>query len=91
MTWDHRFPDDRWSDASRLRRIEPSSTLASMNPILGPAVELIARFGDAERTRALHAPDGNQRCRTCTTPGYGTPYAPWPCLLHVVATLAIKG
>ena len=59
--------------------------------MIGPAVELIARFGDPERTRAEHVPDENQRCCACTRPGYGTPHAPWPCLLHVIATVAAQG
>jgi hypothetical protein len=57
-----------------------------VKPVIAAAAELLARFGDPERTCLEHVPDEDRRCRACTTPGYGTPHAPWPCLLHIIAT-----
>jgi hypothetical protein len=35
-----------------------------------------------------HIPDGQLRCRACTTPGTGTPQAHWPCTLAGLARAA---
>lgn len=35
-----------------------------------------------------HVPDGQLRCRACTTPGTGTPQARWPCTLAGLARAA---
>jgi hypothetical protein len=48
--------------------------------------EFVTRFGLAERIIRNHSPDGRRRCRGCTLPGYGTPHAVWPCLIHEFAT-----
>jgi hypothetical protein len=40
------------------------------------------------RLLALHVPDGQGRCRACTTPGTGMPGAAWPCVLHFYASAA---
>ncbi|GAA1276599.1 hypothetical protein GCM10009609_44490 [Pseudonocardia aurantiaca] len=41
-----------------------------------------------ERITAAHVPDGNGRCRACTTPGRGTPRDPWPCSTAKLADAA---
>lgn len=40
------------------------------------------------RLLAAHQPDGDGRCRGCTTPGRGTPQARWPCGLYRLANEA---
>ena len=40
----------------------------------------------AARLRATHIPDGNGRCRGCTTPGRGTPNGRYPCAIAVIAS-----
>ena len=52
------------------------------------ARELAGLAGVPQRLLALHVSDGHGRCRACTTPGTGTPGAPWPCVLHFYATEA---
>lgn len=52
------------------------------------AVELARQPETTQRLLALHVPDGNGRCRACTTPGTGRPAAPWPCVLHFYASAA---
>lgn len=37
-----------------------------------------------------HVSDGKGKCRKCTTPGRGTPQAPWPCTLWKLADAAGK-
>jgi hypothetical protein len=54
----------------------------------GVAQELARMPGVAQRLLAVHLPDGQGRCRACTTPGTGVPGAPWPCALHFYATAA---
>lgn len=41
-----------------------------------------------ERLLAVHLPDRNGRCRTCTQGGTGLPGTHWPCALHGIASLA---
>lgn len=41
-----------------------------------------------ERLLAVHLPDRNGRCRTCTQGGTGLPGTQWPCALHGIASLA---
>ncbi|MCY7344045.1 MAG: hypothetical protein LH603_19965 [Pseudonocardia sp.] len=53
--------------------------------------ELIATEpGAPGRLLAVHVSDGAGRCRGCTTPGTGTPLAPWPCSIHFYASAAAE-
>ncbi len=55
-----------------------------------PIAREIARMpGVPERILARHVDVGG-RCGGCTTPGTGTPAAPWPCALHRLATEAMR-
>lgn len=54
------------------------------------AVFIAAQPGGPNRLLRRHQPDGNRRCRGCTTPGTGTPGAEWPCSIHVFAQLAAR-
>jgi hypothetical protein len=54
-----------------------------MTELLAVAMpDVVARLLDA------HASDGRGYCRTCTTPGRGTPYTRWPCALWTLASRA---
>lgn len=52
------------------------------------ATQLAVMPGTWRRLLALHVPDGDGRCRACTTPGLGTPRDPWPCSLCRLAQRA---
>jgi anthranilate phosphoribosyltransferase len=44
-----------------------------------------------ERLMAAHTPTPDGRlCTACTTPGQGTPQAPWPCAIALVAAEAAR-
>ncbi len=49
------------------------------------ATQLAVQPGLVTRLLRLHVDDGNGLCRSCTTPGRGTPRDRWPCS---IATLA---
>lgn len=54
------------------------------------ARELAWQPGVARRLLLRHVPDGNDRCRGCTTPGTGLPGERWPCALHFYAEAAAR-
>jgi hypothetical protein len=44
-----------------------------------------------ERLMAAHTPTPDGRwCTACTTPGQGTPHAPWPCAIALLAAEAAR-
>ncbi|WP_433276944.1 hypothetical protein ACQPZA_36040 [Pseudonocardia xinjiangensis] len=47
--------------------------------------ELATRRDVIERLMAAHLPNDDGLCVECTTPGHGTPWAPWPCSLWTLA------
>lgn len=60
-------------------------------PIVDPLTLALAELpGAAERLREEHVPDEHGRCRGCTMPGTGTPYAHSPCSLALLAESALK-
>lgn len=49
-------------------------------------VAVLAQMPDVvERLTVDHAPDGDGRCPSCTTPGRGTAHIRWPCSLASLA------
>jgi hypothetical protein len=54
----------------------------------GPDVPPSGRVDVIVRLLQEHVDDGRGHCRTCTTPGRGTPNASWPCGLFAIARYA---
>jgi hypothetical protein len=50
--------------------------------------ELATRWDVIERLQADHRPNSAGLCLACTTPGRGTPSAPWPCSMWSLADAA---
>ena len=50
--------------------------------------ELATQRDVIERLMTDHRPNAAGLCVTCTTPGRGTPQAPWPCSLWSLADAA---
>ena len=73
------------TDAGSLPRIGGGDRL------LAEAVGLIlAEPGMALRLVDDHVPDDRGLCRGCTTPGYGTPHAHWPCTPYTLGATALQ-
>jgi hypothetical protein len=62
--------------------------LAEANAWSRFAAELAGMPDVIVRLLQEHVDDGSGHCRTCTTPGRGTPNAAWPCGLFAIARYA---